>query len=54
MRAVYWFKYGCCLMLALTALALSSCHVHGHIPPGQVKQALDPNPGHGGTPPGQR
>jgi hypothetical protein len=32
---------------------LAGCHVAGHLPPGQVKQVIDPPPGHGGVPPGQ-
>lgn len=33
--------------------AFSGCHDWEPLPPGQVKQILDPPPGHGGTPPGQ-
>jgi hypothetical protein len=42
------------IALFLTAsVALSACHVHGHLPPGQLKQVISPPPGHGGVPPGQ-
>ncbi len=42
--------------LALTALSflLSACHAHWHVPPGQLKHAVEPPPGHGSTPPGQK
>jgi hypothetical protein len=35
------------------AVLLAGCHFAGHFPPGQVKQIVDPPPGHGGIPPGQ-
>ncbi len=41
------------LALAVAVITLSACHIAGHVPPGQAKQVLYPNPGHGGTPPGQ-
>jgi hypothetical protein len=37
----------------LVAGTLSACHFAGHLPPGQVKQIVNPPPGHGGVPPGQ-
>ncbi len=40
------------IILMTSSFALSACHVVGHAPPGQVKQILNPPPGHGGTPPG--
>ncbi len=40
------------VLLAL-ALPLEACHVSGHLPPGQLKKAFAPPPGHGGIPPGQ-
>ena len=42
------------VILMTSSFALSACHVVGHAPPGQVKQILNPPPGHGGIPPGQR
>jgi hypothetical protein len=36
-----------------TAVLLTGCHFAGHLPPGQVKQVIDPAPGHGVVPPGQ-
>jgi hypothetical protein len=41
------------LTLLALSLPLSACHVVGHMPPGQVKHAINPPPGHGGIPPGQ-
>ena len=40
-------------LAGLMILGLSSCHVAGHAPPGQVKKVVNPPPGHGGVPPGQ-
>lgn len=40
------------LLMAFT-LPLSACHVHGHLPPGQVKHMTDPPPGHGAVKPGK-
>lgn len=34
-------------------MALSGCHMAGHLPPGQVKHVIAPPPGHGGVPPGK-
>lgn len=33
------------ILLMLTAVGLSACHVSTHLPPGQVKKAVDPPPG---------
>ncbi len=41
------------LVLLVLALPLAACHVSGHLPPGQLKTAFAPPPGHGGIPPGQ-
>jgi hypothetical protein len=45
------------LILAVSSILVagvsSGCHYAGHLPPGQVKQVIDPPPGHGGVPPGQ-
>jgi hypothetical protein len=45
------------ILIVATAIILVSaaggCHELGHLPPGQVKQVIDPPPGHGGIPPGQ-
>jgi hypothetical protein len=32
---------------------LGGCNATGHVPPGQVKNVVNPPPGHGGVPPGQ-
>lgn len=40
-------------LAALMMVAVSACHVAGHVPPGQVKKVVNPPPGHGGVPPGQ-
>lgn len=37
----------------ISVAAFSGCHELGPLPPGQMKQVLDPPPGHGGIPPGQ-
>ena len=42
------------LALMALSLPLSACHVHGHLPPGQMKHVVAPPPGHGGVPPGQQ